>query len=60
MSMTVFRLMQIHQKLDAQISAEQRNRLPDVIRIGTLKKMKLAVKDRLAKLGMGRRNPVAA
>jgi hypothetical protein len=39
---------------------KQRNRLPDVIRIGTLKKMKLAVKDRLAKLGMGRRNPVAA
>jgi hypothetical protein len=59
MSMTVFHLMQVHQKLDEQISAERKRRLPDIFRINNLKKLKLRVKDRLARLGTGRNTQTA-
>lgn len=49
MTFSVFRLMQYHQKLDAQLRAERAQRWPDVFRIQKLKRLKLAVKDRLAK-----------
>lgn len=49
MTFSVFRLMQYHQKLDAQLRAERAQRWPDVFRIQKLKRLKLAVKDRLAR-----------
>jgi uncharacterized protein len=48
MTFSVFRLMQYHQKLDAELRAERARRWPDVFRIQKLKRLKLAIKDRLA------------
>lgn len=49
MTFSSFRLMQYHQKLDSELRAERTRRWPDVFRIQKLKRLKLAVKDRLAK-----------
>jgi uncharacterized protein len=48
MNFSSFRLMQYHQKLDAELRAERSRRWPDVFRIQKLKRLKLAVKDRLS------------
>jgi uncharacterized protein len=48
MTFSVFRLMQYHQKLDSELRAERLRRWPDMFRIQKLKRLKLAVKDRLA------------
>jgi uncharacterized protein len=48
MTLSVFRLMQYHQKLDAELRTERQQRWPDIFRIQKLKRLKLAVKDRLA------------
>lgn len=48
MSDRLFRLMERHQKLDDRLRAVQRGRFPDPFEIARLKKLKLAVKDRLA------------
>ena len=50
MSATTYRLTRIHSSLDEAIRKEARNRLPDSLRLLRLKKMKLAVKDRLTAL----------
>jgi uncharacterized protein len=50
MSMQVYRLTLAHQRLDEAIRSEMTRRLPDSIRLLRLKKLKLAVKDRLAGL----------
>jgi len=47
MTFSLFRLMQYHQKLDSELRAERARRWPDVFRIQKLKRLKLAVKDRL-------------
>lgn len=49
MTFSSFRLMQYHQKLDGELRAELARRWPDVFRIQKLKRLKLVVKDRLAK-----------
>ena len=49
MTFSSFRLMQYHQKLDAELRSERARRWPDMFRIQKLKRLKLAVKDRLAK-----------
>jgi hypothetical protein len=41
------RLSVIHKRLDDEIRQELRRRIPDTIRLLRLKKLKLAVKDRL-------------
>ena len=46
--------MQFHQKLDRELRAELKRRWPDVFRIQKLKRLKLAVKDRLQKIAIGR------
>ena len=43
----VYRLSVIHKRLDEEIRGELRRRFPDSIRLLRLKKLKLAVKDRL-------------
>lgn len=48
MSDHVFRLMERHQKLDRQLREAMRRRWIDPLEILKLKKLKLAVKDRLA------------
>lgn len=55
MTFSSFRLMQFHQKLDSELRAEQRRRWPDIFRIQKLKKLKLAVKDRLLAGAAGKR-----
>lgn len=56
----IFRLLLKHQRIDAQLRVEQQRRMPDIFRIAELKKMKLAVKDRLHRLSLGRRTPAIA
>jgi hypothetical protein len=51
----IFRLLSKHQRLDEALRAEQARRLPDFTRLQRLKRMKLAVKDRLAALMRRRR-----
>ncbi len=55
MTFSSFRLMQFHQKLDSELRTEQRRRWPDIFRIQKLKKLKLAVKDRLNAVARGKR-----
>jgi hypothetical protein len=50
MSASTYRLTSIHKSLDEAIARELKARLPDSLRLLRLKKLKLAVKDRLASL----------
>jgi uncharacterized protein len=50
MSNRLFRLMERHQKLDRMIAAAQRRRSGDPLELLRLKKLKLAIKDRIALL----------
>ena len=45
-----YRLTLAHSKLDAEISREQKRRVPDPVRLLRLKKLKLAIKDRMHRL----------
>jgi len=53
----IFRMMLAHQKLDEELRREQARRWPDPLRIQKLKKLKLALKDRLFRLTLGRVAP---
>jgi len=55
MSAQAFRLTLAHQRLDEAIASEMRRKWPDSIRLLRLKKLKLAVKDRLASLARSRK-----
>jgi hypothetical protein len=50
MSSSTYRLTQTHRRLDDAISREMSRRLPDSLKLLRLKKLRLLVKDRLAKL----------
>jgi hypothetical protein len=50
MSSSTYRLTQTHRRLDEAIASEMSRRLPDSLRLLRLKKLRLAVKDRLATL----------
>jgi uncharacterized protein len=54
MSNRSFRLLEQHQRLDEELRGELRRSWPSFARIQRLKKMKLAVKDRLQKLMRGK------
>ncbi|MFC7498473.1 DUF465 domain-containing protein [Enterovirga sp. GCM10030262] len=43
----IYRLTVVHHKLDGEIRRELKKRVPDSFRLLRLKKLKLAVKDRL-------------
>lgn len=47
MSSATYRLTHIHRSLDDAISMETSRRLPDSLKLLRLKKLRLAVKDRL-------------
>lgn len=49
MSERLFRLMERHQKLDEALHRLQARRSADPLEIARLKKLKLAIKDRLAR-----------
>ena len=55
MNAFIYRLSVIHRKLDDEIRRELRRRFPDNIRLLRLKKLRLAVKDRLHDGFHGRR-----
>ncbi len=50
MSDTMFRILERHQKLDDLLRRAQRRRYVDPIEISRLKKLKLLLKNRLARL----------
>ncbi|MFC0590051.1 DUF465 domain-containing protein [Novosphingobium aquiterrae] len=54
MSDRVFRLMERHQKLDEMLRRLQARRTADPFEIARLKKLKLALKDRLMRLSARR------
>jgi hypothetical protein len=46
----VFHLMERHQRLDDHLRSAQQRRFADPVEIVRLKKLKLAIKDRIARL----------
>jgi hypothetical protein len=60
MTSKAFALLLKHRRLDDAIRAENSRRWPDAVRVQKLKKLKLAVKDRLHALATGRRRPRTA
>jgi uncharacterized protein YdcH (DUF465 family) len=50
MSDPIFRLMERHQQLDSRLALARSRRWTDPFEIARLKKLKLALKDRLARL----------
>jgi uncharacterized protein len=50
MSDRVFRLMERHRRLDDHLRLAQAHRIPDPFEVMRLKKLKLALKDRLARM----------
>lgn len=53
-----YRLLLVHSKLDAEVRREHQRRFPDPWRLLRLKKLRLAIKDRMHRLvytpGLGR------
>lgn len=50
MSSATYRLTQVHRRLDDAITQEMRRRMPDGFKLLRLKRLRLAVKDRLTML----------
>lgn len=47
MNAVMYRLTRIHRRLDDEIRREMKRRIPDTIKLLRMKKVKLAIKDRL-------------
>ena len=45
-----YRLLLVHSKLDAEVHREHKRRFPDALRLLRLKKLRLAIKDRIHRL----------
>ncbi len=50
MNPVIYRLTIVHRRIDEEIRRELKRRFPDSIRLLRLKKLKLAVKDRLHRM----------
>ncbi|WP_343342840.1 DUF465 domain-containing protein [Sphingomicrobium sp. XHP0239] len=50
MTARIFRLTELHQKIDAQLRVQQRRKFPDQFAIAKLKKLKLRAKDMLYRM----------
>jgi len=57
MSEKAFSLLERHQKLDSRLRMLQALRWPDPFELARLKKLKLAVKDRLARIARKPHSP---
>lgn len=55
MTARVFRLTQMHQRIDQRLRAEVRKLWPDWFEVARLKRTKLRIKDALHRLAMRRR-----
>ena len=60
MTVTAFRLMEAHQRIDHELRLEANRRWPDMFKLMRLKKMKLRIKDRLAAIALKRRRAAPA
>jgi hypothetical protein len=56
MNATLYRLTVVHRRIDEEIRRELKRRFPDSVRLLRLKKLKLAIKDRLYRIAP-RRSP---
>jgi uncharacterized protein len=54
MPIAFYRLTLVHQRLDQLLRREQRSLAPNPFRLMRLKRMKLVIKDRLARLSRNR------
>lgn len=45
-----YRLLLVHSKLDAEVHREHKRRFPNALRLLRLKKLRLAIKDRMYRL----------
>lgn len=59
MNPVLYRLMRTHARIDAEVRREHKRRFPDSFRLLRLKKVKLAVKDRIHRLLQGRKPGIA-
>ena len=50
-----YRLFLVHRKLDAEVRREHKRRFPDAVRLLRLKKLRLAIKDRMYRLAVVRK-----
>ena len=50
-----YRLFLVHSKLDAEVRREHKRRFPDAVRLLRLKKLRLAIKDRMYRLAVVRK-----
>ena len=46
----MYRLTEMHQRIDARLRLEQRKLVPDQLELSRLKRMKLRIKDRITRL----------
>ena len=55
MTARMYRLTEIHQKIDDHLRSEQKRKAPDQLQISHLKRMKLRAKDMLHRLHLSQR-----
>jgi uncharacterized protein len=60
MSPKIFQMLLVHQRLDRELQSERTRVWPDISRVQKLKKLKLAVKDRLLTLSTRPRRAINA